>query len=774
MSLTCGFYNSLNYDRRYTAEQLSSIFTGVINDGVFMSIGDQLRVSASDKMTVIVGSGRAWFNGTWTDNDADYAVTIPVSELVLHRIDAIVLEVNSSESVRANSIKVVSGTPATNPSRPTLTNSSTVHQYPLAYVTVNAGVTSIKQSDITNAVGTSECPWVTGILETINTDELITQWKARFDELYATLENAIEQTLAAEVVDGSVTMPKLASDVVSELNGKLSTFVTPTGANTLSFTVKGAGSSTSNAWRRQMLTVQAWSQGADFTSIQLMVDIVNGAPYGGTPCFVTFERNLPVTSIVYSTEGNDTTYTITFKADAMWALGYVTYKNGLGMSVVAADVLESGTSVVVKTHVGHVMEYAKKVGAPRNLLDNSDFRNPVNQRGQMIYYSGYGFDRWRIYAPNTSMEYAGGGIRITGAGIWQNINVVAGNTYTLAAQNTDGVISVAVGNFVSGSVSPDRKVQFNATVGTPSVFLAAGDWVWIALYEGEYTIDTLPEYQPKGYEQELLICRQYDPSTGEYIGLRKFGQPRNLLDNSDFRNPVMQAGLNGFHGISKYPIDRWISWESDITLNDGYISVATPIDQRVSLDIVDVHKKYTAALCLSNGQIRCDCATFENTIGSYGLGVYCYAPDGEDYVTVRIASNTDVKWVALYEGEYTLDTLPEYQPKGYGAELAECQRYYLHNVGQFLSGSFMANSNSFRVTVPLPVPMRVNPTVTLVNGDSIIWAYGGQSKTTKVIGVTEPLVYPRGIVVNLTTEDNPGAYVAGHTFTTTLCLSADL
>ena len=30
------------------------------------------------------------------------------------------------------------------------------------------------------------------------------------------------------------------------------------------------------------------------------------------------------------------------------------------------------------------------------------------------------------------------------------------------------------------------------------------------------------------------------------------------------------------------------------------------------------------------------------------------------------------EWIALYEGEYTVDTIPEYQPKGYGAELAEC------------------------------------------------------------------------------------------------------
>lgn len=41
MAFTYGFFNSLNGDRKYTAEQLSSIFDGLITDGVFDSIGAQ-------------------------------------------------------------------------------------------------------------------------------------------------------------------------------------------------------------------------------------------------------------------------------------------------------------------------------------------------------------------------------------------------------------------------------------------------------------------------------------------------------------------------------------------------------------------------------------------------------------------------------------------------------------------------------------------------------------------------------------------------------------
>ena len=73
-SVTCGFFNSVvvdnKSDRLYNAEQMSAIFDGLINDGVFAGIGDKLVVSTSSGNTVSVGTGKCWFNHTWTLNDA--------------------------------------------------------------------------------------------------------------------------------------------------------------------------------------------------------------------------------------------------------------------------------------------------------------------------------------------------------------------------------------------------------------------------------------------------------------------------------------------------------------------------------------------------------------------------------------------------------------------------------------------------------------------------------------------------------------------------------
>jgi len=195
MALTYGFYNSLNQDRLYNAEHFSAMLNGVINDGVFMGIGDQLMVipnSTLGGMNIIVGSGRAWFDGTWTNNDADYPLVVPAAGVSLHRIDAIVLETNKLEEVRANSIKIVSGTPGSSPAEPTLTNTETVNQYPLALIYVAANTTTITAGMITNKVGMASCPFVTGILDTMSIDSLIAQWESEFDTWFTNLQNELD------------------------------------------------------------------------------------------------------------------------------------------------------------------------------------------------------------------------------------------------------------------------------------------------------------------------------------------------------------------------------------------------------------------------------------------------------------------------------------------------------------------------------------------------------------------------------------------------------
>ena len=183
MAFTFGFYNALNHDRRYNAIQVSSIFDGIIKDGIFMSIGGHMNVRATGNgFDIVVESGRAWFNHTWSLLDADYPMVVSPSDVLEDRIDAVVLEVNENVDVRQNFIKIITGTPAEIPTKPALTNNLDIHQYALAYITVPANSVTLTQSNVENAVGLGSTPFVTGILETINIDDLVAQWKSQWND----------------------------------------------------------------------------------------------------------------------------------------------------------------------------------------------------------------------------------------------------------------------------------------------------------------------------------------------------------------------------------------------------------------------------------------------------------------------------------------------------------------------------------------------------------------------------------------------------------------
>lgn len=218
MSVSSGFFNSLNGDRKYNAAQMSAIFDGLIIDGVFASIGTAFAVKAAGGLTVNVGIGKAWFDHTWTVNNSILPMTAPEAEVLLDRIDAVVLEVNGMESVRENTIKFVKGNPSSAPSRPTLTNEGNVHQYPLCYIYRKYGTAVINQADITPMVGTESTPFVTGILQTISLDELLGKWQDELDRFTDARSQEVDDWIAQEESDFTAWFNKMKADLQQEQN----------------------------------------------------------------------------------------------------------------------------------------------------------------------------------------------------------------------------------------------------------------------------------------------------------------------------------------------------------------------------------------------------------------------------------------------------------------------------------------------------------------------------------------------------------------------------
>ena len=232
MAFTCGFFNSQNGDRKYNAEQMASIFDGLIKDGVYDTVGDIFAVTPGTGMQVLVGSGRAWFDHTWNNNDAQYPLAITAADVSLPRYDAVVLETNHSDTVRTNRLRVLTGTPASNPVKPTMTSTANVKQHPLAYIKVTAGATSITASMIQVVVGTSECPFVTGIIDTAQIDALFQQWNGEFNEWFENLKAQLSDNVVANLqaqIDQKVAKADVATKADIEAGTSTTKWVSPKG-----------------------------------------------------------------------------------------------------------------------------------------------------------------------------------------------------------------------------------------------------------------------------------------------------------------------------------------------------------------------------------------------------------------------------------------------------------------------------------------------------------------------------------------------------------------
>ena len=221
MSVTSGFFNSLNGDRKYNAEQMSSLFNGIIRDGIFEHVGNAFDVKAVSGNQITVDTGRAWFDGIWINNDALLPIEMPAAEVLLPRWDAVVIEINKTESVRAGDIKVLTGTAATDAKHPKLTNNDFITQYVLAYIKRPAGSSEITQANISCIIGSGSTPYITGPLEIVSMDKHVAQWEAQFkawmeennveyedwytgkqtsfDEWFTSLQNTLEGDVATQL-----------------------------------------------------------------------------------------------------------------------------------------------------------------------------------------------------------------------------------------------------------------------------------------------------------------------------------------------------------------------------------------------------------------------------------------------------------------------------------------------------------------------------------------------------------------------------------------------
>lgn len=200
MAITYGYFNSLNGDRKYNAAQMSEYFDGLVSDGVYESVGGALQVQADTGMNVNVQTGRAIIDCRWIKNDAVLTLPITQSHVTLNRYTAVFIRLNYTD--RNISIITVDGTPATTPTKPQPTDTSSIKDLCIAYIYVAAGATAIRQANITDQRGTDLCGWVTGLIKQVDTSTLFAQWSDACAEFYADMTagfNAWFETLTSQL-----------------------------------------------------------------------------------------------------------------------------------------------------------------------------------------------------------------------------------------------------------------------------------------------------------------------------------------------------------------------------------------------------------------------------------------------------------------------------------------------------------------------------------------------------------------------------------------------
>lgn len=146
-----GFFNAVDGDRVYNADDLSQFYYGLISDGVLAAPTTSLQVTASTGMSVSAASGRAMIRCKYFINTADCVLTAETADDTDPRIDRIVLRMDAQN--RNFDILCRKGTAAASPSAPALIRNGSVFEISLAQIRIPPGATEITQEMILDERG---------------------------------------------------------------------------------------------------------------------------------------------------------------------------------------------------------------------------------------------------------------------------------------------------------------------------------------------------------------------------------------------------------------------------------------------------------------------------------------------------------------------------------------------------------------------------------------------------------------------------------------------
>lgn len=207
-------YVGAEYVMKWLHGRTSGVFGANGNAAVAALGSPGMAVTISDGVGWIAngnGDGVVWWNDNEAVNTRKLQLGIDAADGVLNRIDRIIVEWKTTNYVDLPEIKVLKGATSSTAKAPALTNNSTVRQISLARIAVNAGVTAITDSMITDErLNTSVCGLVTDWVS-IDTSMMHSQFEA--------LLAAIQKELADLEAGTAVELKKLQFSNVTVSKG---------------------------------------------------------------------------------------------------------------------------------------------------------------------------------------------------------------------------------------------------------------------------------------------------------------------------------------------------------------------------------------------------------------------------------------------------------------------------------------------------------------------------------------------------------------------------
>lgn len=429
--------------------------------------------------------------------------------------------------------------------------------------------------------------------------------------------------------------------------------------------------------------------------------------------------------------------------------------------------ITAGDNITLKQE-GSALEIGAVVPG-KIMFINWDFRKPVNRNGvTQSVDGGYGIDLW-----NGVYTIKNGFIHLNGGFMGQHLE-----DYPLNAALTFSALLLD-GTLLSGSqVLHDKTSQIlfashpeygnNIQLiryedGRFMIWTAAGyeaDIIAAVLEEGDHQTHFRQNadgdweiIDPPDYDLQYLLCSQYSPSTGEWVGSQHSNE--NLLDNS--RLDINQRELSEYTNYG-YTVDRWALGGN--AKNGKYTAASKTLscnatttafiylEQKIESPSRFAGKTLTLSALFGSANRAIVQIWRSNSSGTVALAAsgtwgndlfqFCSAKipndvSDSDYIRIIVQTQNSIQIKATKLELGPVPTLAHKDgdtwvlndpPPNIALELLKCQRYYVaFEDNAFATGSevaIYANARFALSGTKFPVKMRAVPTITIK--DVRVWS----------------------------------------------------